>query len=200
MLGGGHETAFGSHLGALRANGDEPLQVINLDAHVDLRTADRATSGTPFKQIADTLRAQGNADGFDYTVLGISRPNNTAVLFDTAKELGVRVVLDEELLSRTPAEAAALARECAAASPHARIHLSIDLDVLPAAQAPGVSAPAGLGVPLSHIRAIAIALTATGRLALVDVVELNPAFDIDGHTARLAARLIEDIVAAHLAA
>ena len=192
ILGGGHETAFGSHRGAFRAQG--PLQIINLDAHFDLRSADVPTSGTPFKQISELV---GRED-FDYSVLGISRPNNTPVLFDEASALGVTVVLDEELLSMDRAGLrATVERICAGAKP---IHLSIDLDVLPAAQAPGVSAPAGLGVPVNIIRELALAIAATGRLALVDVVELNPTFDIDAHTAKLAARLIDDIVTAHFSA
>ena len=32
---------------------------------------------------------------------------------------------------------------------------------------------------------------ATGTLALLDVVELNPPLDIDGRTARTAARLVD---------
>ncbi|MEM5986906.1 formimidoylglutamase [Corynebacterium hesseae] len=192
ILGGGHETAFGSHRGAFRAQG--PLQIINLDAHFDLRTANVPTSGTPFKQISELV---GRED-FDYSVLGISRPNNTPVLFDEASALGVTVVLDEELLSMDRAGLrATVERICTGAKP---IHLSIDLDVLPAAQAPGVSAPAGLGVPVNIIRELALAIAATGRLALVDVVELNPTFDIDAHTAKLAARLIDDIVTAHFSA
>ncbi len=192
ILGGGHETAFGSHRGAFRAQG--PLQIINLDAHFDLRSADVPTSGTPFKQISELV---GRED-FDYSVLGISRPNNTPVLFDEASALGVTVVLDEELLSMDRAGLrATVERICAGAKP---IHLSIDLDVLPAAQAPGVSAPAGLGVPVNIIRELALAIAATGRLALVDVVELNPQFDTDSHTAKLAARLIDDIVTAHFVA
>ncbi|MCW1000626.1 arginase family protein, partial [Streptococcus anginosus] len=80
------------HRGAFRAQG--PLQIINLDAHFDLRTADVPTSGTPFKQISELV---GRED-FDYSVLGISRPNNTPVLFHEASALGVTVVLDEDLL------------------------------------------------------------------------------------------------------
>ncbi|OFK66872.1 formimidoylglutamase [Corynebacterium sp. HMSC074A09] len=192
ILGGGHETAFGSHSGAFRALG--PLQIINLDAHFDLRTANMPTSGTPFKQISELV---GRED-FDYSVLGISRPNNTPVLFDEASALGVTVVLDEELLNMDRTQVRdTVARICSGTKP---IHLSIDLDVLPADQAPGVSAPAGLGVPVNIIRELALAIAATGRLALVDVVELNPTFDTDAHTAKLAARLIDDIVTAHFSA
>ena len=190
ILGGGHETAFGSHRGLFRARG--ATSIINLDAHFDLRHADHATSGTPFTQISQLT------DDFDYTVFGISRPNNTAVLFNDADKLGVNYTLDEELLNLTPAECGALATQATASAD--KVHLSIDLDVLPASTAPGVSAPASLGVAYERIRALAVAIAATGKLALVDVVELNPAFDIDNRTAKAAARLIDDIVNAHLTA
>src|SRR5699024_1423972 len=71
------------------------------------------------------------------------------------------------------------------------LYLTIDLDVLPAAVAPGVSAPAGLGVETALVAAAVRAAAATGTLALLDVVELNPALDIDGRTARTAARLVD---------
>lgn len=187
VLGGGHETSFASGRGLARVR---PAAIVNLDAHFDLRAADRPTSGTPFRQLAEVYGAD-----FDYSVLGISRANNTKVLFDTARDLGVNVVLDEELAAVSAREAAQRALELLTDTES--IHLSIDLDVLPAAVAPGVSAPAGFGVPLLHIHAIAQALAATGKLALVDIAELNPRFDSDGRTAKTAARLIDGIATAH---
>lgn len=186
VLGGGHETSFATHRGAYEAIG--PMQVINFDAHFDLRSATRPTSGTPFRQIAGLA-----GDDFDYSVFGISKPNNTKVLFDTADELGVTTVLDTELAEMTVREAAE--RALATVEGDLPIHLSIDLDVLPAAVAPGVSAPAGFGVEYATLRAMVAAVASTGRVALLDVVELNPAFDVDNRTAKAAARLIDDAVA-----
>ncbi|MEJ5929178.1 formimidoylglutamase [Corynebacterium sp. H128] len=186
VLGGGHETAYGSHCG-LRSAVPGSMGIINLDAHFDLRTADLPTSGTPFKQIADRF-----SHDFHYSVFGISKPNNTVALFQEADRLGVTVALDEELLALPLQECAKLVTRSAAEVDH--VHLSIDLDVLPAGVMPGVSAPAGLGVDLPRIRAMAIAAAQTGKLRLVDVVELNPKFDVDGRSAKLAARLIDDIV------
>ena len=194
ILGGGHETAFGSHHGLFKAQG--PAQIINLDAHFDLRSDSRATSGTPFLQISQLV----GPEDFDYSVVGISKPNNTAALFHTAHELGVHITFDEELAELNVKEAADLARELVRKSPHERIHLSIDMDVLPADQAPGVSAPAALGVSFDRIRAIAVAIASTGNLALVDIVEINPRFDQDNRTAKLGARLINDIAVAHFLA
>jgi len=66
--------------------------------------------------------------------------------------------------------------------------------VLPAAIAPGVSAPAAYGVPLETIQFVCDTVAASGKLAVCDIAELNPAFDIDNRTARTAARLIHRLV------
>ena len=190
-LGGGHETSWASHRGLRQSHhGDgKSIAIINLDAHFDLRTSDIATSGTPFKQIADAW-----PHDFHYTVLGISEPNNTRILFQTADQLGVTYVTDDALADLTAAEAAELVPKAAATADI--LHLSIDLDVLPAHVAPGVSAPAALGVALPQVRAMCLAAARTGKLRLVDVVELNPTYDVDGRTAKVAARLIHDITTA----
>ncbi|MEA3543858.1 MAG: arginase family protein, partial [Thermodesulfobacteriota bacterium] len=71
------------------------------------------------------------------------------------------------------------------------VYLSIDLDVLPAATAPGVSAPAGRGIPLPVLEQLLslIRSVAQKRLRVADIAEYNPIYDIDSRTARVAARL-----------
>lgn len=193
VLGGGHESVYGSFLGlhrALRARGNHRVGVLNLDAHFDLRTAPRRSSGTPFNDIAQYLQQQGEA--IHYAALGISRPSNTTALFDRAVELSVDYLLDEQCGSWS----IGVVRDFVQCflEPLDRVQLSIDLDVLPASVAPGVSAPGGFGVPYEVIREVCHQVAASGKLALLEVVELNPRFDIDQRTARSAARLIETIV------
>ncbi|WP_347753633.1 formimidoylglutamase [Agrococcus sp. ProA11] len=189
-LGGGHEIAYGSYLGIAdtAARAARPrLGVLNLDAHFDLRSAPRASSGTPFRQLLEREEALGRS--VDYAVIGISEPSNTRALFDTAAQHGVRWLLDDE--SRTPAAVDGFLDTFLDGID--LLHLTIDLDVLPAWIAPGVSAPAASGVPLEVVQHVCDRASASGKLALVDVAELNPAFDIDGRTARVAARLIHRI-------
>jgi formiminoglutamase len=69
------------------------------------------------------------------------------------------------------------------------IHLSIDLDVLPAADMPAVSSPALRGVPIASVEAILGTVLNTGKVAVTELVELNPSLDIDNRGARAAARL-----------
>ncbi len=188
VLGGGHETSFATHRGLRQYFTDHTIAIINLDAHFDLRFAPTPTSGTPFRQIADLWPMD-----FNYHVYGISVPNNTHVLFTEAQRLGVDYVTDIEIAAAKRSELIEMVETVAAQVDI--LHLSIDLDVLPAATAPGVSAPAAYGVPLPIIHTLCTAAAQTGKLRLIDVVELNPTFDIDNRTACVAARLVHDISA-----
>lgn len=193
-LGGGHEIAYGSHLGIAdsETRAARPrLGVLNLDAHFDLRSAPRASSGTPFRQLLEREHALGRA--VDYAVIGISEPSNTRALFDTADQHGVRWLADDAC--GTTGSVDAFLDEFLARVD--LLHLTIDLDVLPAWVAPGVSAPAAFGVPLDVVQHVCDRVSASGRLALVDVAELNPGLDIDRRTARVAARLIHRIATRH---
>ncbi|WP_309141897.1 formimidoylglutamase [Streptomyces griseicoloratus] len=197
VLGGGHEVAYGSYCGleqtrALREGGR--LGVLNLDAHFDLRDDIRPSSGTPFLQIAQDEKRHGRE--FNYWVLGISQPSNTQRLFHTADALGVRHLPDTECglpdLARTERFVVDFLASCDV------VHLSIDLDVLPAAVAPGVSAPAAYGVPMDVVERVCHRVAASGKLAVCDIAELNPEFDVDQRTARAGARLIHRMVTARM--
>lgn len=79
------------------------------------------------------------------------------------------------------------------------LYLTIDLDVLPHYQAPGVSAPAVRGVPLDVVLAVIeeierIAATLPLGMPLVEICELNPEFDQSGATAKTAALLADTLL------
>ncbi len=191
LLGGGHEIAYGSGSGLrrhLKGTCDAGrIGIINCDAHFDLRSDSRASSGTPFAQLA--ADAEEDAQPFAYLCLGISRPANSAALFRRAAELKTLVVEDYELVpwNLAPVEASLnrFIERCDA------LYLSIDLDVLPAAIAPGVSAPAARGIALEILEHLLahIRTQAGPKLRLADIAEYNPTHDIDSRTAKLAARL-----------
>jgi len=190
VLGGGHETAYASYLGM---SGSQAVQqgrrlgVLNLDAHFDLRDEPVPSSGTPFLQMARAEAAAGR--DFRYAVVGISEASNTRALFDTARELGVQYLLDEDCeVDRVRAFVAAFLADIDI------LYLTIDLDVLPAAVAPGVSAPAAFGVALPVISAVCRQVAGSGKLVHLDVAELNPTFDVDGRTAKVAARLLDTLL------
>lgn len=191
VLGGGHEIAQGSNLGLrqhLKQREESGvIGIVNFDAHFDLRRSDTATSGTPFLQIADSCQQEGLP--FRYFCLGVSQPANTDALFSQAGALGAKWLLDEQLATWKIREAEERLLEFLAGCKF--VHLSIDLDVLPASVAPGVSAPSPRGVPLEVVEHLLqfIKRQPGTRVMVADIAECNPEFDSDGRTAKVAARL-----------
>ena len=190
VLGGGHEMAFGTYTGLaeflIGQSAAPRIGVCNLDAHFDLRASASASSGTPFRQIAQDCQRRGWP--FHYACLGVSRFANTQALFDRAATLGAHWLLDEQMTAANAAQTAALVTQFLAGIDY--LYLTICLDVLPAAVAPGVSAPAARGVTLEVIEPLIDLLAASGKLRVADIAELNPQYDIDQRTARVGARLV----------
>jgi arginase family enzyme len=75
------------------------------------------------------------------------------------------------------------------------VYLSVDLDVLDPAFAPGISHPEPGGLSTRDLIAIIQAIP-RGRLVAADVVELNPANDLRDLTARVAAKIVKEMVGA----
>ena len=193
VLGGGHETAFGSYSGLKLHYPDAHIGIINLDAHLDLRKPGDSgpSSGTPFYQMREAFPKK-----FDYLCLGAAEESNTSALFDRARQWSVGVISDKALL-RDPRAADKVIRDMIARSDI--IYLTIDLDVLPFYQMPGVSAPAARGVPLATIeRLIGFVLegcdAAGKKLPLADIVELNPVYDQDNMSAKTAALIARQLL------
>ncbi|WP_108652753.1 formimidoylglutamase [Dongshaea marina] len=187
VIGGGHEVALGSWLGLSQALAGQQIGIINFDAHFDLRSdAEGASSGTPFYQIAQ--HCQQRQRPFHYLCLGISQSSNTQALFLRAAQLGAHYVLDEAIdwdsLNQLQAEIIHFIDSVDS------LYLSIDLDVFPAAIAPGVSAPACRGVELALIEKLLSPILSSPKLCLSEIAELNPLYDPQQQTTRLAARLI----------
>jgi formiminoglutamase len=190
VLGGGHEMAWGSYTGLAThlavTTGAPRVGIVNFDAHFDLRRDARATSGTPFLQIAQDCEARGWE--FRYACFGVSRYSNTEALFARARELGVRVQLDETI--DATGGSAALTSFIADVDD---VYLTVCLDVLPGAVAPGVSSPAPRGVALDVLEPLIDVVCASGKVRLADIAEMNPRFDADGRTAAVAARIVARI-------
>ena len=192
-MGGGHEIAFGSFLGLARHLENSPgtprIGIVNFDAHFDLRMAQRANSGTPFRQIAEDCAGRGWP--FHYCCLGISRYSNTRALFDRAQQLHATWRLDEEMsVEQLPTLRQTLGEFISRVD---HVYLTLCLDALPMSVAPGVSAPAARGIGLDVVEPLVDAVMASGKVRLADIAELNPRHDIDGRTAAVAARLVARI-------
>jgi arginase len=73
------------------------------------------------------------------------------------------------------------------------LHVSFDVDFLDPDIAPGVGTTVPGGPTYREAQLCMEMIADTGRLASLDVVELNPAFDLRNRTAELAVDLIESL-------
>lgn len=174
VLGGGHETAHGHFLGYVNAGLD--VAISNIDAHADVRELKdgRGHSGSPFRQALEHEAGRCK----DYRVAGLQPQSVSAPHLAYLDERGCRHWFRDEtdgslLDALYPDGGNRYATFC--------------LDALDAAFAPGVSAPAADGLAPAFWLSAAEHAGATAAVRSFDVVELNPRFDLDGRTARLAA-------------
>ncbi|SDD88237.1 formiminoglutamase [Pricia antarctica] len=187
VLGGGHDLAYAHFKGIRRAFPEKSIGIINLDAHFDLReVSSRGTSGTPFWEIA-----QDETD-FHYCCLGIQKAGNNCELFRTAKKLKVTHLSNTEF---TLAHWARIQKSLLEFMARVDlIYLSIDLDGFSSAFAPGVSAPSPMGFQADVAMKTIAFLAQSQKLVSADVVELNPHYDRDNATSRLASSLIYQLM------
>ena len=187
ILGGGHETAPGNYLGM--ASRFEKIGIINIDAHFDLRIpVEGSTSGTPFFEMANYCIE--NDREFHYFTIGIQPNGNTQALFERAEALNVKTILADEV--HTDLNFVLRQIEDFSAQFDA-LYVSLDLDVLDGAFAPGVSAPSVNGLTPFQVKNILQKLVASKKIKVFDLVELNPEWDQDNRTAKLAAHFLQEL-------
>ncbi|WP_342600613.1 formimidoylglutamase [Psychrobacillus sp. FSL H8-0483] len=185
VLGGGHETLYGQYLGVRKAVGpDSSIGLLNIDAHFDMRSYDKQTSsGTMFKQILDE---DPNAH---YFVCGIQQYGNTTALFDTAAQYDVQYFLDEQL------DSSQFTKDLHDfMNAHDVLLVTLCMDVINAAEAPGVSAPSPFGLSALKVRDILRQMVSHKNTVSFSICEVNPSLDVNNQTAKLGAYFINEVI------
>lgn len=187
VLGGGHEVTYAHYLGVKTAFPEQKIGIINIDAHFDNRQPENgvgASSGTGFWQIAQ----EGEIHSLH---IGIQRNSNTLKLFDTAHQYGMKYILADELFFENLSSIYQRINELLENVDY--VYLTICMDVFNASIAPGVSASAynGIFADATFMHFYRHILKSEKLLAL-DVAEVNPSYDIQDRTARLAATLMNE--------
>jgi agmatinase len=165
---------------------DEPLTVVQVDAHLDYRDeVDGIRDGysSPMRRAADLpfverivhvgLRGVGSARAEE--VAASRARGNLLIRADDIHDHGIDWLLTQ--LSET-----------------ARYFVTIDVDGLDPSIAPGTSAPLPGGLTFLQVNALLHGLESRGRIVGMDVVELFPSLDAGGATAVVLTRLIANVI------
>ena len=186
VLGGGHETAYGHYLGYVQLR--RLATVINLDAHLDVRPCldGRGHSGSPFRQALE--HSDQPLPGSRYVCLGAQPPSVSRVHAEYVRQRRGVIGWVEDVRGSLHAHLAKHINGAAANGWQA--YVSVDCDVICAADMPGVSAPSPLGLSAGEVCASARLAGASPNVTSFDVVEVNPSLDRDGQSASCGALIV----------
>ncbi len=188
-LGGGHDISYAHFCGihdALYQDGST-FGIVNFDAHFDLREENQATSGTPFKQLLDQY-----GDHTHYLALGIQQSANPKSLFEAASRTGSQYLLLENCSTENyqlTLDAINLLLEKVD-----HLYITVDMDGFSSSFSPGVSAPSAFGLTPQYVQQTLRYLMQTKKVVAIDFAELNPGYDLDCASVRLAAKLIWEVI------
>ena len=203
LLGGDHCLGLGSISAVARhcRERGKRLRVLWLDAHADFNTAALTPSGNLHGMPVALLCGLGPAQ---LTAIGGHTP---AIEPGVVRQIGIRSVdpgekrlvhemglevfdmryIDEMGMRQTMEQALMGLDE------HTHLHVSFDVDFLDPEIAPGVGTTVPGGPTYREAQLCMEMIADTGRLASLDVMELNPALDVRNKTAELAVDLIESL-------
>jgi arginase len=204
VLGGDHSVALGSIGGLASARG--PGGVLWIDAHGDLNTPETSPSGNVHGMVlAAVLGLAGDTFASHAWPLPAVAPDRVALVGvrsldagerDRVRELGVKVLTMSDV-DRLGVERCIRESLTHVVGP-GFVHVSLDMDAVDPDVAPGVGTPVrgGLSYREAHL---ALELVAESGLASsLDVVEVNPIFDRQNETGKLAVELAASALGARI--
>ena len=201
VLGGDHSVAVGTVTGISKhfRKRDEKMGLIWVDAHADMNTPESSPSGNVHGMPLACIIGLGPDElvclgGFSPKVEG----TNVAILglrsVDQVERVNVRGGgvhaftmrdIDERGLPAVMQQAIEFASHGTAG-----FHLSFDMDALDPQEAPGVGTPVRGGITYREAHLAMELVADSGKMASMELVEVNPVIDEVNRTALLAVELI----------
>jgi agmatinase len=180
-LGGDHSLTAD----VLKAAGSaQKLALLYFDAHPDFVSSARNYYGSVLTDSADYI-------DYKKSMLVGTRAAEPEEI-ENAKKAGLAMVTPIDITDFGVHNVAEMIREKVAGS---RVYISVDLDCVDPAFAPGVSVPSPGGVTIADLLYLLTSTISSCEIVGFDIVELSPDYDADGLTAGLAARILTECIA-----
>ena len=182
VMGGDHSITAPS-VEAVAAHLGGTLGLVQLDAHMDLRNLEDGgpSNGTPIRQLVDS----GTLDGRNIVQIGLHAFANARPYRDFARNAGITQITAREVAHASAAEVASHAISIAAERADA-LYVTLDMDVLDQAFAPGVPALVPGGMTSWQLFEMMLVLGGHPKVQALDIVEVDPAQDPRRATVRVA--------------
>ena len=183
MIGGDHSLTTETIQAVSKAIGKK-LSLLYFDAHPDFVSSTRNYYGSVLTDSTQSLN-------FRKSMLIGTRAAEPEEL-ENARKAGLMIVNPLEIVELGVKRVAKMIRARTSGS---NVYISVDLDCLDPAFAPGVSVPSPGGLSAVDLIYLLNKVISTGNVVAIDIVELAPDYDINGSTAMLAARIMSECIA-----
>jgi arginase len=203
LLGGDHSLGIGSISAVARfcRTRGRPLRVLWLDAHADFNTSTLTPSGNLHGMPVACVCGYGPKPLIDMSgMVPALRPRDIRQIGIRSVDQGEKRFVHEaglEVLDMRYIDEVgmrhALAQALDGLTPDTHVHVSFDVDFLDPEIAPGVGTTVRGGPSYREAQLCMEMIADTGRLASLDIMELNPALDERNRTAEVAVELVASL-------
>ena len=181
ILGGEHSLTYGSYMSYPKDTG-----YVVFDAHYDLRDEYAGTKLSHAAYLRRIIEERGSEN-----IIHVGARAYVKEELEFLTEHNVKTISDSEIrMGNGPKLLQNMTEK------FENLYVSIDLDVLDPAFAPGVGNPEAIGITSRELYDMIVSLQ-DKKIKAADIVELNPTFD-NGSTASLAARLMSIIISMNI--
>lgn len=187
VLGGGNDISYPDCSGL--AQGSGKVLAFNVDSHYDVRADAVRNSGTPYRQLLEEGFIEPNC----FYEMCNQPFANSAVYSRYLQDKGAHIVPLHEVRAVGVTQ---MFEQILEQENPAVVFWGLDMDVVGATDAPGVSAPNPGGLTGTELYDIAAVAGKYPQSRLLEITEVNPNFDIDQRTCRLAAVTIYSFLSA----
>jgi agmatinase len=183
MIGGDHSLTTET-IKAIAHTVNRKLSLLYFDAHPDFVSSTRNYYGSVLTDSSESLN-------FRKSMLIGTRAAELEEM-ENAKSARLKIVSPLDIAEHGVKK---LSQMIATRTAGSTIYISVDLDCVDPASAPGVSVPSPGGLSAVDLIYLLSKIISGGNVAAIDIVELVPDYDINGMTATLAARILSECIA-----
>ncbi|HVH14934.1 MAG TPA: agmatinase [Candidatus Angelobacter sp.] len=182
IMAGGEHTVTKAAIDAL----PKDIGIINLDAHLDLRDeflGEKLSHATFMRRVAELI---GPSHVMEVGIRAFSKPE-----LDYCHDSGLQIITPQDIRRNPLEKTAQRIRTFLSGFPHS--YLTVDIDVLDPAYAPGVGNPEPDGITTDELLSL-VQASVTRNTVGFDLVEVSPQLD-SGQTAAVGAKVIFEAIA-----
>ena len=189
VLGGDHSITLPSATAVAERYGFGSVGMVHFDAHAD--TGDRGFGGVLISHASSMRRLieSGAIPGKNFVQVGLRGYWPPKDVFEWMREQGMRWHPMEEIVRRGADAVLGDAMREALEGPE-YVYLSVDIDVLDPAFAPGTGTPEPGGITSTELLRAVRRIVSSVNLVAMDVVEVSPPYDGPGAITALAAQRV----------